>query len=226
MCHTNKVQNVVLNSINGPIIKQTHKDPPANTEIADTGSTGHFFTINTDKLTNIKPTNQPIRVALPDGSTIHSTHVGQLPIDALPREATLAHLFPSLGPASLVSIGQLCDAGCTALFTHDKVYIKYHGNTILDGDRHISTNKLWQLQLKQPNTTTIVPQATTPLTQQAPTPLPTSNLAMQKNTAKAAEMIKFAHASLFSPVDSTIDKALDRGLLTNFSGLTLSRYRN
>jgi hypothetical protein len=40
-----------------------------------------------------------------------------------------------------------------------------------------------------------------------------------------AELVTFAHATLFSPALSTLQKALDKGYISNFPGLTTSSLR-
>jgi hypothetical protein len=41
----------------------------------------------------------------------------------------------------------------------------------------------------------------------------------------AANLVAFAHATLFSPALSTLEKALDKGYLINFPGLTPQNLR-
>jgi hypothetical protein len=57
----------------------------------------------------------------------------------LPEEARTAHLFPTLGNTSLISIGQLCDVGCAAYFTAPEVEIIYEKRIILRGKRNDTT---------------------------------------------------------------------------------------
>jgi hypothetical protein len=45
---------------------------------------------------------------------MQSTHVGKLDLPSLPLKARLVHIFPQLAADSLLSVGQLCDSGCTA----------------------------------------------------------------------------------------------------------------
>ena len=61
----------------------------------------------------------------------------------LPQQARTAHIFPQLASGSLLSIGQLCDAGYTALFDKRKLYIFYNGKIILQGTRQPS--RLWTI---------------------------------------------------------------------------------
>jgi hypothetical protein len=83
---------------------------------------------------NIQPASNPITVALPDGTTAISSHVGTLNWPLLPDVARTAHIFPSF-PNSLISIGLLCDAGITAIYTYDKVELKVNDTLIAIGHR-------------------------------------------------------------------------------------------
>jgi hypothetical protein len=65
-----------------------------------------------------------------------STHTAEPDIPALsvlPVAARKAHIFPQMGNISLLSIGQLCDNGCTAVFEHDRVRIYFKNEIILTG---------------------------------------------------------------------------------------------
>ena len=110
------------------------------------------------------------------------------------------HLFPSLGETSLLSIGQLCDAGCTALFTANKVTIKHNNTIILQGSRSPHSQNLWNIPLS--NT-------------------PQKALSMVTMPHKAAEIVQFFHAALFSPSISTLKQALKNNILPNIPGLTM-----
>ena len=169
--------------------------PPINTSaIADTGTTGHFLS-TTAPITNKRPALCPLAVTLPNHEVMHSTHEAELSLPGLPPEACSAHLFPSLGDLSLVSIGQLCDAGCVANFTATDVTVSKAGTTVLQGRRH--ADKLWHVQLPSP------PQALTAVNQ----------------STDPADLVAFAHAALFSPSISTLATALRRNYI-HFPGLT------
>jgi hypothetical protein len=78
-----------------------------------------------------------------------------------------------------------------------------------DGDRIIlvghrnKLNGLWHVDLASPA-------------------MPTVRLANSIGNPTTAELVTFAHASMFSPVLSTLEAALSIGWLTNFPGLTLA----
>ena len=103
----------------------------------DTGATHHFFTKSSmPSLSNVHLVADGIRVLLPNNAVIEATHKAHINIPTLPPAATEAHLFPSLASDNLLSIGQLCDYGCTAQFTKDTATITYQNQPILQGTRN------------------------------------------------------------------------------------------
>ena len=93
--------------------------------LADSGASGHNLTM-TYATKNKWPAKYPISVHLPNGKIIKNTHECYLPIPQLPKEAVLARIFPELSSASLLSIGQLCDAGCNAKLDANTIDIYLH----------------------------------------------------------------------------------------------------
>ena len=81
---------------------------------------------------------------------MYSTHTANLPIDTLPKAATKVHTFPSLGTTSLLSLGQLCDAGCVATFDSTNCSIKFKDQEVVTGTRNSSTQNLWTTTLPAP----------------------------------------------------------------------------
>jgi len=130
--------------------------------------------------------------------------MADLDLPSLPPAARVAHLFPALKGQSLLSVGQLCDAGCNAHFTATAVTIDHQGTTVLTGQRD-PTSRLWVV------TTT---DDTAP-----------NHALLVNQTTKPAELVAFAHAALFSPALSTLQTALDKNYLTNFPGLTSNTLR-
>lgn len=145
-----------------------------------------------------------------------STHTAELNLRPLPRKARLVHLFPALQQqnTSLLSIGKLCDAGCKATFTADQVTITLHGKQLLTGHR-CPTTGLWLITLPTP-----VPLKAPANAHAVPAPhqVPQANSVTQPT--KAADMVAFSHAALFSPTLSTLQTALDKGYVIGFPGLT------
>jgi hypothetical protein len=190
-------------------------DPPtlaitSTTAIANTGSTHHFCTIDA-RVINKRRTSNPINIRNPNGSIMRSTHEAELDLPHLPPTARHVHIVPELQSLSLISMGQLCDSGCSITFDADTVRVTYDNVIVLSGTRTTKT-KLWHLDL-----------SSTP--QYAPKIIHQANGAI--GSATPAELIAFAHATLFSPTLSTLHSALAQGFLTNFPGLntrTLRKY--
>jgi hypothetical protein len=156
-------------------------------------------------------------VVLPDGCTITSSHITELNIPSLPPAARTAHIFPGLSNGSLISIGQLCDHGCTATFTSDTVRIELNNTVVLRGGRSPCT-RLWTLDSPvMPN-----PPAT-----ELHAPFNDKNFAnhLGEHSGTLADRIAFVHASLFSPQLSTWCKAIDEGRLTTFPDITSAQVK-
>ena len=168
----------------------------------DTGATHHFFTkSSTPSLSNVHLVADGIRVLLPNNEVIESTHKANINIPTLPPAATEAHLFPSLASGNLLSVGQLCDHGCTAQFDKDTATISFQNHPILRGTRNPNT-KLWHLS--NDSSTSTSPS------------LPSVNASV--GTPSTAARIRFYHAALFSPPLSTLTQAIRSGFLATFPG--------
>ena len=179
--------------------------PPAAN--ADTGSTGHYMAISDAQwLTNMQPTSRGIEVNLPDGSTIKSTHTASLDLPSLPAAAQVAHVFPGL-TGSLLSIGVLCDFGCTAVYDATSVTIYRDSQVVLTGVRSPDTHNLWMV----------------PLDSTAPTQHLTASAASLAPRTQA-QIVAFYHACLSSPSVVTFLEAVERGYL-RLPGLTASMIR-
>ena len=109
-----------------------------NMAIADSGTTGHFLQMNSECVDK-RTTSEGLKVGLPDGSTITSTHTALLNIPQLPMRARRAHLFPKITHA-LLSISMLCDEGYMAIFDDVRVYIIKDSVVLLHGIRDPNTN--------------------------------------------------------------------------------------
>jgi hypothetical protein len=104
-------------------------------------------------LINVKPATQPIAVQLPNGEHIWSSHTALLDIPALPLAARVAHIFPKLTSASLLSIGLLCDHGCTAVY-RCLCFLKFVTSFLMFGNQCVVlTNSKSSIFLQRPATT-------------------------------------------------------------------------
>ena len=99
----------------------------------------------------------------------------------------------------------LCDHGCTASFDSSKVTISYNNVTILEGFRDPIT-RLWRLPLLPPAST------------HPPTIHSVTNTTQ---TSCMANVIRFYHATLFSPSISTFIHAVKNGYFRSWPGLSV-----
>jgi hypothetical protein len=191
----------------------SNSTPTCAALIADTGSTAHFCTIDTPVINKI-PAKQPIAIRNPNGSVMYSTHTAELDLPQLPFPARQVHIVPALAYHSLISIGQLCDAGCDVTFDAHSATVRYNKQIVLTGQR-TATTKLWHLQLPATVTNTN--------DNDPPNENNTANSAV--GSATPAEVVAFAHATLFSPALSTLEIALQKEFLNTFPGLTARSLR-
>jgi hypothetical protein len=140
---------------------------------------------------------------VPPSSPLTLLKSAEVDLPMLRPAARKAHIAPALDNCSLLSLGQLCDAGYHILLKADTLSVLDAGETILTGTRNHS-NGMWQIAL--------------PVT--GPT-----HVSNHIGKQSAAELVAFAHATLFSPSLSTLEKALTKGYLTNFHGLDAQALR-
>ena len=117
----------------------------------------------------------------------------------LSTQAKVRHIFDSLQSGSLISIGQLCDEDCVALFTKYDANIYKDGKVIIVGECN-DTNGLWNIPLA-PKPTLRMPQ-----------PHHSANGTI-KNVRTKRDLTAFLHACAFSPLPSTFLRAIQRGHL-------------
>jgi hypothetical protein len=139
---------------------------------------------------------------MPNGTHITSSHTCELHLPTLPKAAILAHIFPALTSGPLLSIGQLCDHGCIAIFDRNTVQITFNNATVLQGHRNHNTG-LWYVDVQSPS---IMP--------------PLHQACSVYHTTTLPELIQFLHATCFSPSQSTFIAAIQAGYLLTWPGLT------
>ena len=119
--------------------------------VADSGASGHYLTLRHTTQLPTWPAKFPITVKLPDGTRIQNTNECYLPIPDIPHDSIITRIFPQLQTASLLSLGQLCNAGCDATFNKDTLAVYLRGKKILKGSRNYVT-KMWEVNFP-PNDT-------------------------------------------------------------------------
>ena len=174
--------------------------------IADTGCSGHYDGVKP----NTTLTQNPINVKLPNGGQMTSTHTQLLDIPSLPPEARIQHLFPEMSTTGLLSIGQLCDYGCTAKFSKRRLVIRDKNNTVIIIGHRIPfedngyTTGMWMVHLDQNKPPATIEHI--------------SNAIVLADTTK--KDLAQLHPSLGFPVPSTLLDAIEQGFLSTFPGLT------
>ena len=90
----------------------------------DSGASANFHEIShhlQHRPTSID--NPSVSVIVPNGNVMTSKSTTNLPLPDLPPSATVSHGFKSLASGSLLSVGQICDHECTAVFTNASVHM-------------------------------------------------------------------------------------------------------
>ena len=176
---------------------------------ADTGASKHYLRPNDAQLlTNINNAASPITVHLPNNDTIQSTTSGQLPFGALTDLAKQAYILPSLTNSLLLSIGQLCNENCIAIFTKRLMLILHKGKIILTGNRNYSDG-LWDV---------LGQTADIPGFKKAP--VQTNNINILTACDKSShELANFLHACAGSPTIRTFQDAINNNFLATWPGI-------
>jgi hypothetical protein len=191
-CNTTNIPDDVAN------YRTAENIPPNNITMAisDSGATGHFLQDDAP-VTNKQVAIHPIKITLPDGNKIQSTHTCNLNIPWLPDAITAGHIVPKLSHTSLLATKQFCDNGCEVTFTKKVCKVTLDGATVLEGPRDPHT-KLWHLPINPTNTT----QPTLP---NRPAKSQTTHVAMNAYTMPTKQQaLKFMHQLLFYPPIATL----------------------
>ena len=140
-------------------------------------------------------------MALPNGSVITSVATGELHLHD--RVAPIAaHVFNDTDlNRTLVSVADICAAGCTTTLTNNDITIS-HAGEIVARDTKAPTDKLWPITL--PIKTTAVPRAA-------------HNVVTHQHNA---DYVAFTHAAMCSPPVESFGKALRAGFFGNLPRIT------
>ena len=138
-------QNGIIDELpHAALINNTnHLSNVVHYALSDSGATAHFL-MEGAPATNVQVATSPIRITLPNGKTIKSTHTCNLDIPWLPSSVTEAHIVPGLSHSSLISTRKFCEAGCKVIFDVKECRVYYNNKLVLSGGRDPRTG-LWQL---------------------------------------------------------------------------------
>jgi hypothetical protein len=185
--------------------------------ILDSGASGNYLDAAAEQhCIEVQETNTGPSVQVANGENIEATKRVIVPLaKELSSEAKVGHIFDSLKSGSLISLGQLCDDDCVALFTKYDVKIYKNGQVIIVGKRN-AANGLWNIPL--------APK------EKLPPDRPASTRSMSRNSANGAirnngtkqDLAAYLHACVFSPLPSTFLRAIERHHFHSWPGLTAS----
>lgn len=195
--------------------------------LADTGCTDLLIRTSDAAILHTVTRGGGLKVQLPNKEYIYSTGTGLL--NTLPHlPPVTAHIFDDeVLSRSLLGIADLCNMGCTAIFTATGATIKHGNTTVMTGTKQ-PHEKLWNLTL-QPFTannsthhtcnndeadTCVIANSAVRFHYQHPNEA--ANVIRHENNA---ERVLFHHAALGSPTVRTFIRAIQRGWI-NIDGLT------
>ena len=171
----------------------------------DTGSTKLLVHQSDVSGIDLTSTLELISVALPNGTTIRATSCGFLSFNNLPVPIP-AYVFPDTAlHTSILSVRELCNAGCVATFTATQFHTTYKDLPVLRGKKN-STAKLWFVELPPPHTPKFTVQEH-----------PQCNAS---HLSSDAAFVSFVHASLGSPIYSTFIHAIRSDYLSSWPQIT------
>ena len=125
--YLNNLFNITSKTITKPSVAQTNSILLK----ADTGASRHYFRQqDAIILNNIKKVANGVKVHLLNNDILESNMTGTLPIPGLSTTAKEVQVLPSLTNTSLLSVGQLCNDNCTAIFTPTEMIIINKGQII------------------------------------------------------------------------------------------------
>ena len=145
----------------------------------------------------------------PDMTILKATQKGQLPLgNQLSKKAKEAAVLKDLNSASLISFGQLCDDDCQVLLDKHECRVTKNQKLIMQGWRN-KNDGLWD-----------IPIGNLPLHRKDHPPIQQRiNIIIRKDKTKL-DLIRFLHASAFSPVKDTLIKAIKKNHFKSWPGLT------
>ena len=127
--------------------------PPTPSVILDSGATATFVTrADAAHLQRTVPITNCPTVLSANGAIMRPTHSGVLPLSPLLSDkAQSAFVLDDLRTGTLVSLSQLCDDDCLAIFSRFDVKLVKDNQVLLTG--HRLPNGLWSLPLLTPPST-------------------------------------------------------------------------
>ena len=189
-----------MSSFDSDLTLPSVDNPPSPHVLLDSGATGTFVSgSDAIHLHHPTPTSTGPTVLSASGDIMPSSLHGVLPLSArLSTKAQSAFVLDGLRTGTLVSLAQLCDDDCIAMFTKYDVQVLKNDTVIITGVR--TPNGLWSIPIDA-----------------SPAHQANGILRLDKSHA---ELALYHHTTLGSPAVSTLLRAIRRGHLATFPGLT------
>ena len=188
--------------INNTCCKLTVIPPhlPSITLKADTGASKNYIKPNEKYiLSERKQISNGPQVKLPDGTAMSTLETGILPLDQfLSKTAKTGNVLQGLTNSSLLSIGQLCDDNCIAVFSKFKLNIYKQGQRVMTGVRNW-TDGLWDVIVPAENCQNF-------------------NMIVRRDKTKH-ELAEYLHKCAFSPSLDTFQRAINKGHFLTWPGI-------
>jgi hypothetical protein len=152
---------------------------------------------------------------LPNNATVHASQAGLLPLHpSLSDKAATAHVLDGITNSSLISLGQLCDDNCIAVFTKHNMHVYKDKLCVLTGTRN-QRDGLWDIPLVSPSSP--IAAAPSPSLQSQP-PTLAAHAIIRKDMTKTA-LAQYLYGCCGSPVMSTWQRAIKNGNFVTWPGI-------
>ena len=162
-----------------------------------------------------------ISLGTPSHVPIHTTKTLELRLRKLPEKARKAFRVADV-PHNLVAVATLVDAGCSVHIYDWGFDVEYNGETIYKGWREGKSN-LFKMTLEDDGTERVIPE-THPSEHDSSSGMVMAAMNWSVNSIyecdNKAQLTKYYHASLGSPVKRTLAFAAKEGYLKGCPGLT------
>ena len=134
---------------------------------------------------------------LTNGITMGSTHIATIQLLGINRLARQIHFLPKIKTAPIISLGVLCDDGCTITLDKQAISIHNNGEYIIKGTRN-KKKRMWEVPLEPQQSENLVNN-------------------VQAQTSKPW-IAKYLHAALFSPATVSLRKEIKYSFLNTWPG--------
>ena len=183
--------------------------------LPDTSATAHYLHPNAlPHCSHISRTTSGPTVQVANVNVIKPNLRATLKLsNKLSSKAQSAHVFNIITTGSLISMVQLFDDDCIAIFTKFDVKILKNNQVMITGLRDC-TNGLWNIPL----------EPSPPAQQSSKRSHPNQAKGILHNDTTKRELAQYFHAAASGPVKSTFIASINKGHFTSWPGLSAKPY--